>query len=216
MNLECNTAVEPSSIRSPMCRKKLAVLTRVFLQQNVWRFLPDGQKKVAVIMWLYYQGDRKASFTVLISPVNSVKSYIPGCLIYQHFNLTFQRKHTQTEGLKPSSDILHPLLTTRLKHRIYTLSVWCRKRPPTYQDNLKTWLWLSVYLGLNLLEKITTNSCLTVRNYLGKIFYLIQPGHKLKKPLLKLNLSPCCTRRANSGHFVSYIAKENDLRCTSG
>lgn len=122
---------------------------------------------------------------------------------------------TQTEGLKPpSSDILHPLLTTRLKHRIYTLSVWCRKLPPTYQDNLKTWLWLSVYLGLNLLEKITSNSCLTVRNYLGKIFYLIQPGHKLKKPLLK----PVAMLHIAGEflHFVSYTAKENGLTCTSG
>ena len=34
MNLECNTAVEPSLIRSPMCRKKLAVLTGVFFTRK--------------------------------------------------------------------------------------------------------------------------------------------------------------------------------------
>ena len=37
-----------------------------FSQENVWQFLRDSQKKVAVIMrWLYYQGGRKAWFLCL-------------------------------------------------------------------------------------------------------------------------------------------------------
>ena len=36
---------------------------KVCLQENVWWFLPGGQKKVAVITrWLYYRGGRKVGF----------------------------------------------------------------------------------------------------------------------------------------------------------
>ena len=39
------------------------VLMTVCLQENIWWFLPGGQKKVAVIIrWLYYRGGRKAGF----------------------------------------------------------------------------------------------------------------------------------------------------------
>ena len=41
----------------------VTVLMRVCLQENVWWFLPGGQKKVAVITrWLYYRGGCKAGF----------------------------------------------------------------------------------------------------------------------------------------------------------
>ena len=48
-----------------MGQKNLAILTRFFLQENVWRFLPGGPKKVAVITWRpYYRGGRRRDFTV--------------------------------------------------------------------------------------------------------------------------------------------------------
>ena len=46
----------------------VAILTRFFfLQENAWRFLPGGPKKVAVIIrWSYYRGGRKAGFHCII------------------------------------------------------------------------------------------------------------------------------------------------------
>ena len=50
-----------------MGQKNLAILTRFFLQENVWRFLPGGPKKVAVITRRpYYRGGRKAGFHCII------------------------------------------------------------------------------------------------------------------------------------------------------
>lgn len=40
----CFTVSGTPIIQSPMDQKNLAVLTRVFLQENAWRFLPGGQK----------------------------------------------------------------------------------------------------------------------------------------------------------------------------
>ena len=56
-------------IRASMGQKGFAVLMGwpcergYFLQENVWWFLPGGQKKLAVITrWLYHRGGRKAGF----------------------------------------------------------------------------------------------------------------------------------------------------------
>ena len=51
-----------------MGQKNLAVLTGgVFLQENVWRFLPGSQKKVVVVMrWPYYLGGHEAVFHCII------------------------------------------------------------------------------------------------------------------------------------------------------
>ena len=52
-NLTCTfdklKVVQRNPVNMPLLGpKKLALLTRVFLQENIWRFLPGSQKKVAV------------------------------------------------------------------------------------------------------------------------------------------------------------------------
>ena len=67
-------------IRSLIGQKNLAVLTRVFLQENLWRVLPGGRKKVAVITrWPHYT------------------------------TTTFKRSFSKKMGKKPSSHIIHLL-----------------------------------------------------------------------------------------------------------
>ena len=57
----------------------VAVLTSIFLQENVWRFLTRRPKKVAVIT----RGGRKAGFhcTTLVSVLIGVKNWLSHLLV---------------------------------------------------------------------------------------------------------------------------------------
>ena len=72
----------------------VTVLMRVCLQENVWWFLPGGQKKVAVITrWLYYRGGRKVGFHCtkfrkLRKLCNLPFFYVLGHFFYPKFPLT--------------------------------------------------------------------------------------------------------------------------------
>ena len=73
------------------CINGVVLLTRVFLQDNVRRFLPCGQKKVAVITrWPYYRGGCKAGFDRTIShlcnpnQIHSRHNYGPGLALEVH------------------------------------------------------------------------------------------------------------------------------------
>ena len=142
----------------------VTVLMRVCLQENVWWFLPGGQKKVAVITrWLYYRGGRKAGFHCtkfkkLRKVYNLPFFSVLGHFFFPKFPLTSLTKIPSMFWLSASS-YLKEIKTKKLsniyiKIIIHVLNVYvyyCNSLVLKKQESLK---WGSFFSGSALQRQI--------------------------------------------------------------